>query len=154
MLFPGSDYKNVSKKMPLESRRDKQLLRGAAGGSSSAAVVMNQIKVVRGARIGKEFIMRLIGQYVDDVKPLLLRVDRADITFFIEDDDIAAAIQAISRRIRDPASNTPITILRTRMSAGFTTILLSEKQLIEECLRKRYLAETHSLDLSEFGLDE
>ncbi|VDN40464.1 unnamed protein product [Gongylonema pulchrum] len=66
----------------------------------------------------------------------------------------AAAIQAISRRIRDPSTNIPITILSSRMSAGFTTIPFSEKQLIEECLKKRYSAATHSLDLSEFGLDE
>lgn len=32
--------------------------------------------------------MRSIGQYIDDVKPLLFRVDRGDITFFVEDDDV------------------------------------------------------------------
>ncbi|VDK56199.1 unnamed protein product [Gongylonema pulchrum] len=73
----------------MDNRRDRQLLRGSGGGSSATAVVMNQIKVLRGATIGKEFVMRSIGQYVEDVKPLLLRVDRSDITFFIEDDDVS-----------------------------------------------------------------
>lgn len=112
MDFSGSGRDSKSLKIQLDNRRERQLQR-AAGGSASSSVVMNQIKVyisyqlvfykhgignllsfqalfqvVRGAAIGKDFIMRSIGQYVDDVKPLLFRVDRGDITFFIEDDDV------------------------------------------------------------------
>ncbi|VDM98733.1 unnamed protein product [Thelazia callipaeda] len=144
----------MSMKVHLDNRRDRQLQRGAGGSATTTAVVMNQIKVVRGAAVGKDFIMRSIGQYVDDVKPLLIRVDRGDITFFIEDDDTASAIQAISRRVRDPKTNIPITFLLSRVSAGFATISVTERDLIAECLKKRYNAETHLLDLSEFGLDE
>ncbi|VDN82903.1 unnamed protein product [Brugia pahangi] len=152
----GNGRDRVSLKIHLDNRRDRQLQRGAGGSATTTAVVMNQIKVVRGATIGKDFIMRSIGQYVDDVKPLLFRVDRGDITFFVEDDDTAAAIHAISRRVRDPNTNAPITFLLSRVSAGFATISMNERDLIavSECLKKRYNAETHALDLSEFGLDE
>ncbi|MCP9259009.1 Nuclear RNA export factor 1 [Dirofilaria immitis] len=150
----GGGRDRVSLKVHLDNRRDRQLQRGAGGSATTTAVVMNQIKVVRGAAIGKDFIMRSIGQYIDDVKPLLFRVDRGDITFFVEDDDTAAAIHAISRRVRDPNTNAPITFLLSRVSAGFATISMNERDLIAECLKKRYNAETHALDLSEFGLDE
>ncbi|VDM22199.1 unnamed protein product [Wuchereria bancrofti] len=150
----GNGRDRISLKIHLDNRRDRQLQRGAGGSATTTAVVMNQIKVVRGAAIGKDFIMRSIGQYIDDVKPLLFRVDRGDITFFVEDDDTAAAIHAISRRVRDPNTNAPITFLLSRVSAGFATISMNERDLIAECLKKRYNAETHALDLSEFGLDE
>uniref|UniRef100_A0A915PWT3 Uncharacterized protein n=1 Tax=Setaria digitata TaxID=48799 RepID=A0A915PWT3_9BILA len=185
----GGGRDRVSLKVHLDNRRDRQLQRGTGGSATTTAVVMNQIKawicllVVRGAAIGKDFIMRSIGQYVDDVKPLLFKVDRGDITFFVEDDDVpklftsieaakesryffienivllsviqtAAAIHAISRRVRDPNTNSPITFLLSRVSAGFATISINERDLIAECLKKRYNMETHALDLSEFGLDE
>ncbi|KAL4002523.1 TAP C-terminal domain family protein [Acanthocheilonema viteae] len=150
----GNGKDRMSLKIHLDNRRDRQLQRGVGGSATTTAVVMNQIKVVKGATIGKDFIMRSIGQYIDDVKPLLFRVDRGDITFFIEDDDTAAAIHAISRRVRDPNTNAPITFLLSRVSAGFATISMTERELIAECLKKRYNVETRALDLSEFGLDE
>lgn len=114
MDFSGGGRDRVSLKVHLDNRRDRQLQRGAGGSATTTAVVMNQIKVyisritcilksrirkkneaaftsfqvVRGAAIGKDFIMRSIGQYIDDVKPLLFRVDRGDITFFVENDDV------------------------------------------------------------------
>ncbi|KHN82020.1 Nuclear RNA export factor 1 [Toxocara canis] len=136
----------------LDNRRDRQLQRGVGGAVST--VIMNQVRVPRGALIGKDFILRSIGQYVEDVKPVLLKAERNDLIFFIEDDETAQAIKAISRRIRDPASNTTITFLVSRASAGFASISPGERQLIEQALRKRYNADMHTLDLSEFGLDE
>lgn len=43
----------------------------------------------------------------------------------------AKAIVSISRRVRDPNTNSPITILSSRVSAGFATIPFAERQLIE-----------------------
>uniref|UniRef100_F1KXD7 Nuclear RNA export factor 1 n=1 Tax=Ascaris suum TaxID=6253 RepID=F1KXD7_ASCSU len=136
----------------LDNRRERQLQRGVAG--AVAAVIMNLVRVPKGASIGKNFILRSIGQYVEDVKPVLLKTDRNDLMFYIEDNETANAIKAISRRIRDPVSNSPITFLVTRASAGIATVSPGERQLIEEALRKRYNPESHALDLSEFGLDE
>lgn len=42
----------------------------------------------------------------------------------------AAAIHAISRRVRDPNTNAPITFLLSRVSAGFATISMNERELI------------------------
>lgn len=42
----------------------------------------------------------------------------------------AAAIHAISRRVRDPNTNAPITFLLSRVSAGFATISMNERDLI------------------------
>uniref|UniRef100_A0A914RUX7 Nuclear RNA export factor Tap RNA-binding domain-containing protein n=1 Tax=Parascaris equorum TaxID=6256 RepID=A0A914RUX7_PAREQ len=108
---------------------------------------MEKEGVPKGASIGKNFILRSIGQYVEDVKPVLLKTDRNDLMFYIEDEETANAIKAISRRIRDPVSNSPITFLVTRASAGIATVSPGERQLIEEALRKRYNPESHALDL-------
>lgn len=49
---------------------------------------LNHSQVPRGALISKEFILRSIGQYVEDVKPLVLRTGECDLTFFIESDEV------------------------------------------------------------------
>lgn len=42
----------------------------------------------------------------------------------------AAAIRAISRRVRDPNTNAPITFLSSRVAAGFAALSVNERDLI------------------------
>uniref|UniRef100_A0A0N5AK00 Nuclear RNA export factor 1 n=1 Tax=Syphacia muris TaxID=451379 RepID=A0A0N5AK00_9BILA len=137
----------------LESRRDHQLQR-SAGGASSSTLILNLIKVPRGALFKKEYILQVIGQYVDDFKPILLKTEKNDLTFFVEDDETAQAIKAISRRVRHPQTNQLVSFLVSRVPAGFAPLSSNDKKALLEVMQTRYNSSEHALDLGELNLDK
>lgn len=53
-----------------------------------AVIEEKVLQVPKGAVIGKDFILRAIGQYVENLKPILVKTDRSDLSFFIEDNEV------------------------------------------------------------------
>lgn len=47
-----------------------------------------KLQIVHGASTGKEFFLRVLGEQVDGIKPILLETDQNDIVFFIDDDEV------------------------------------------------------------------
>ncbi|VDN54881.1 unnamed protein product [Dracunculus medinensis] len=154
MKVPSEKLSLPKRKRPFGKRkRLRQMQMYCDKFASRDGVVMNQIRIVHGASTGKEFFLRVLGEQVDGIKPILLETDQNDIVFFIDDDETALAIQAMSRRINDPSTSCPVTIISKKAPLGFNAVGQDEIDLLTWVLNDRYDAETRTLDLSYFSLD-
>lgn len=62
------------------------------------------MQIPRGKEYGREFLFKQLSTFVDGkFHPVLFKLnDNADATFFIEDNDVAQAVETASRRIVAP----------------------------------------------------
>ncbi|CAB3397758.1 unnamed protein product [Caenorhabditis bovis] len=119
------------------------------------AEIVNKIKVPFGARKYEvKWICRQLNQKIENFKPLLITpTPHGHLEFYIRDDDVAAAIQANSRRILHRESSSKVEFHVTKVPAPWMILKKNEIELIQKVVDRRYNAENRALDLSDFASD-
>lgn len=130
-------------------------------------------QVKNASRSGKEHILKLLANYVDQFLPISPKMDESgDLCFFIINEDDAQAVCAMSKRIADKYNpNLKYVIYKRKIPAPFEPLTNSSRQIIEviyiylflftyikkflfkQILHSRYNQFTNSLDLSNFQND-
>uniref|UniRef100_A0A7E4VN04 Nuclear RNA export factor 1 n=1 Tax=Panagrellus redivivus TaxID=6233 RepID=A0A7E4VN04_PANRE len=135
----------------VQRRGDAQLARGAASARNPLVTV---VSVRNCASSGLRYILKIIGNYIENFRPIAPQVKDMDIEFFIVDDKQADAIRLMNRRIPDRRNNNARLVINIRRTSAPWSILDRRmRDTIDSVLKKRFNKATNALDLSDFGSD-
>jgi len=133
------------------NRRENVTLKVTATGSGRRELIF-KIIVKEASRSGKDHVLKLLAESVDNFFPINPRMNNGNLEFYIVDAEAVEALRSLSRRISDKNNpNLKYPIIVAKESAPYETLVPETKQLIQEVVRERYSASSNSLDLSDFG---
>jgi hypothetical protein len=172
------------------NKKDQSMMRTAGAGSSRRDMINSitvsyefecdklivifqfQTKVKNASRSGKDHILKLLANSVDQFLPFMTKIDEnGDLSFLITNEDDAQAVCAMSKRIADKHNpSMKYAIYKRRIPAPYDMLNAASRQVIEasfstiryhfrkskqfqEILKSRFNQFANSLDLSNFQND-
>ncbi|CAI4222995.1 unnamed protein product [Auanema sp. JU1783] len=133
--------------------KQEQQIRGAAGMTGKTDLV-NKIRIPGGERFGLQWIIRKLSSQIEEFRPLLPTITKKkDIEFFLRSDDVAEAVEAVSKRIVHKDSGNKIIFLRSKGQAPWAKLSKQEVDTIHAVVDSHYDAGSRALYLTEFALD-
>ncbi|GMS77887.1 hypothetical protein PENTCL1PPCAC_62, partial [Pristionchus entomophagus] len=119
------------------------------------AEIVSSVKVSKGSRYGSCFTMNALISHIEELRPIMPRMNHnGDFEFFVRDDDIAQALRAQSRRIKHTATGDRLNIVVRKTSAPWQTLTYKEKKAISEVVSNRADQQNRALELSGFATHE
>lgn len=81
------------------------------------------------------------------------KTEKGDVQFYVKDSEISTSLHQLSRRVRNPKTNSNMTIMTTKSVCSWNKLPTGHKEIIESVCKSRLSADGKSLDLSNFSSD-
>lgn len=114
----------------------------------------NRVMIPRGREIGREFILKTLGEYIDGpLLPISFHfTQNGEAEFYVESNETAEALKTATRRVFSP-QNIRLIVQVNRAPAPITDLEPENVEILKGILSKRYNVTNALIDLSNFNQD-
>ncbi|ELU14652.1 hypothetical protein CAPTEDRAFT_166114 [Capitella teleta] len=140
---PGTIDGDRARKMGLPVGRDKD----------DGGVQWHKVTIPHGKKCGKDWLMQNLQQCGTPFVPFHFHTESHSSVFYVNDRLQANSLRALSRQIDQPSGH-KLVIITSPSSEPSSSLTEENTKLLEECLGRRYNADTKMLNLSNLFKDD